>query len=207
MRECFPARAVNPSAAGTLNLATIQGDPTMNRKPLLASALVVLMAGSASFVMAQKAPPPPSATPDKVMTKEVHVIRGDDGGRDVRVLRSDGARDIRMFRNHAEHERGGVIGDLRSLERLYAQAGRSKDMTAVYNDVLSKSQDPRVRDYVYHRLARLQAQPTNVNQAIATLRKALDESLANEAKVRAERESMRATWRQKHAGQAEPAGK
>lgn len=172
----------------------------MNRKPLLASALVVLMAGSTSFVLAQKAPPPPPATPDKVMTKEIRVIRSDDG-----------QHDVRMRRAHGEHQRGGarggVIGDLRSLERLYAQAGRSKDMTAVYNDVLSKSQDPRVRDYVYHRLARLQAQPTNVNQAIATLRKALDESLANEAKVRAERESMRATWRQKHAEQAEPAGK
>ena len=49
-----------------------------------------------------------------------------------------------------------MIGDLRELEKLYMMSGRSKDMTAVYNDVLASSQDPRVRDYVYQQLARLQ---------------------------------------------------
>jgi len=71
--------------------------------------------------------------------------------------------------------------------------------------VLARSQDPRVRDYVYQRLARLQAQPTNLDQAIATLRKGLDENLANEAKMRAEREKMRATWQQRTGEAAPPA--
>jgi predicted negative regulator of RcsB-dependent stress response len=80
-------------------------------------------------------------------------------------------------------------------------------MASVYNDVLAKSQDPRVRDYAYKRLARLQAQPANVDQAIATLRKGLDENLANEAKMRAEREKMRAAWQQHRADKTVPAAK
>ncbi|KZC16752.1 hypothetical protein RHOFW510R12_12905 [Rhodanobacter sp. FW510-R12] len=156
----------------------------MHRKTLFASALAVLIAGSASFVMAQNTPPPPSA-PHAVASRDMHVIRGDRG------------HGMRM--HGFDHRRSGVIGDLRGLERLYMQAGRSKEMASVYNDVLARSQDPRVRDYVYHRLARLQAQPANVDQAIATLRKGLDENLADEAK-------MRAAWQQR-AGEAAPAAR
>ena len=90
-----------------------------------------------------------------------------------------------------------MIGDLRGLERLYQQAGRSKELTALYHDVLARSQNPRVRNYVYHRLARLQAQPANVDQAIATLRKGLDENLANDARMRSEREKLRSNWQQR----------
>jgi len=159
----------------------------MQRKPLLASALVALLAGSATCAMAQNAPASP-ANPHMVVTKQARILPGD--------------RDHGMAGHHMHHQRSGVIGDLRALERLYQQAGRSKDMAAVYNDVLAKSQDPRVRDYVYQRLARLQAQPTNVDQAIATLRKGLDENLANEAKMRAEREKMRAAWQPRAASDA-----
>jgi hypothetical protein len=165
----------------------------MHRKTLLASALTVFIAGSASFVMAQNAPLPPPSAPHAVVSKDVRVIRGD--------------RDHGMQEFGFDHHRNGVIGDLQELERLYTQAGRSKEMASVYNDVLSKSQDPRVRDYVYKHLARLQAQPTNVDQAIATLRKGLDENLANEAKMRAEREKMRATWQQHRADKTAPAAK
>ncbi len=159
----------------------------MQRKTLLASALVALLAGSATFAMAQNAPASP-ANPHMVVTKQARILPGD--------------RDHGMAGHRMHHQRSGVIGDLRALERLYQQAGRSKDMAAVYNDVLAKSQDPRVRDYVYQRLARLQAQPTNVDQAIATLRKGLDENLANEAKMRAEREKMRAAWQPRAASDA-----
>jgi predicted negative regulator of RcsB-dependent stress response len=113
-----------------------------------------------------------------------------------------GDRDHGMRMHRFDHRRNGVIGDLHGLERLYMQSGRSKEMASVYNDVLAKSQDPRVRDYVYKRLARLQAQPANVDQAIATLRKGLDENLANEAKMRAEREKVRAAWQQRRADKA-----
>lgn len=103
----------------------------------------------------------------------------------------------RMHRMHMEHGPGsGAMSDLHALEHLYRKAGREKDLAGVYNEVLSKSQDPHLRTYAYHRLARLQAQPANVDQAIATLRKSLSENLANEAKMRADRERMRAQWQQ-----------
>ncbi|CAM5317191.1 hypothetical protein [Rhodanobacter lindaniclasticus] len=162
----------------------------MHRKALLASALVALMAGTTTFAMAQDAPAPP-ATPHAVATKQMRILPGD--------------RDHGMAGHRMHHQRSGVIGDLRAMERLYQQAGRGKEMTAVYNDVLAKSQDPQVRDYVYQRLARLQAQPANVDQAIATLRKGLDENLANEAKMRADREKMRAAWQQRASDAAPPA--
>lgn len=166
----------------------------MHRKTLLASAFAVLIAGSASFVMAQNTPPPSPSAPHAVVSKDVRVIRGD--------------RDHGMRLHGFDHQRSGVIGDLRGLEKLYMQAGRGKEMASVYNDVLAKSQDPHVRNYAYQRLARLQAQPTNVDQAIATLRKGLDENLANEAKMRAEREKMRAAWQQhRGADNAAPAAK
>jgi hypothetical protein len=166
----------------------------MHRKTLLASALAVLIAGSTSFVMAQNTPPAPSPTPSAMAGKDMRAHHGDRGEHGMRMHRFD-------------HRRNGVIGDLRGLERLYMQSGRSKEMASVYNDVLAKSQDPHVRDYVYKRLARLQAQPANVDQAIATLRKGLDENLANEAKMHAEREKMRAAWQQHRTDKTAPAAK
>lgn len=175
----------------------------MYRKTLLATALAVLMAGSASFVMAQNAP---AATPSGTTTSQSTAAKNSTahhGDRHSQRMSHDGKRGHGMSRGF-DGRRGGVIGDLRALERLYMQAGRSKDLAPLYNDVLSKSQNPQVRDYVYHRLARLQAQPANVDQAIATLRKGLDENLANEAKMRAEHEKMRAAW-QSRQGKAAPA--
>ncbi len=167
----------------------------MHRKTLLASALAVLMAGSTALVIAQDAPPPPAAT--RPMAD--HGMPGHHGDRHDHGMRG---HDMRGHGRDDEH--GGVIGDLRGLERLYMMSGRSKDMAAVYNEVLAKSQDPRVRDYAYRHLARLQVRPVNVDQAIVTMRKGLDESLANEAKMRAEREKMRQAWKQHRDSAATP---
>lgn len=167
----------------------------MHRTTLLAAALAALLAGATSFAMAQTPPPAPTAN------------AGASAGQTT--PRPHAGAMARTFhhpwRQGAGHGRSGVISDLRSLERLYMEAGRSKDLTAVYNDVLARSQDPRVRNYVYHRLARLQARPTNVDQAIATLRKSLDENLANAAKMRSEREQMRSKWQQQRQGTGTPA--
>ncbi len=162
----------------------------MHRTTLLASTLAALLAGSASLAFARTTPTSTStATPSAAAARTTMPMRE----------HVDGHRDRTAWSHGSEHERGGVIGDLRGLERLYQQAGRSKELTALYNDVLARAQDPRVRDYVYQRLARLQAQPANVDQAIATLRKGLDENLANDAKMRSEREKMRANWQQKRS--------
>lgn len=164
----------------------------MQRKTLLATTLAVLMAGSSALVMAQDAPPPPpGAMQGRGMMARPAAPHGDRHGPGMRP--------------HSDRDaRGGVIGYMRGLEHLYMMSGHSKDMAAVYNDVLAKSQNPRVREYAYQHLARLQARPTNVNQAIATMRKGLDESLANEAKMRAEREKMRNAWRQRRNEAARP---
>lgn len=168
----------------------------MHRTTLLAATLAALLAGPTSFAMAQT-PPPPAPTADASAAATRSMPRSHPG-----LM-------MRSFHNNWSHDanrgRSGVIGDLRGLERLYLEAGRSKDLTAVYNDVLARSQDPRVRNYVYHRLARLQARPANVDQAIATLRKSLDENLANAAKMRSEREQMRSKWQQQRQGAGTPA--
>lgn len=160
----------------------------MHRTTLLASTLAVLLAGPASLAFAQSSPAPASTS----MTSSAAM-------HDMLPMRerANQTRGHMAWNHGSQRERGGVIGDLRSLERLYLQAGRSKELATVYNDVLARSQNPRVRDYVYHRLARLQAQPANVDEAIATLRKGLDENLANDARMRSEREKLRSNWQQR----------
>ncbi|MEO8741651.1 MAG: hypothetical protein ABI365_00500 [Lysobacteraceae bacterium] len=167
----------------------------MQRKTLLVSTLAVLMAGSTAFAIAQDAPAPPPAGDHAMPGMQAHAM--DD-------QRSDRHRDGGMRHHDSDGERGGVIGDVRVLEQIYMRAGRSKELPALYNDVLSKSQDPRVRDYVYRQMARAQLQPANFDTAIATMRKALDESLANEAKMRAGMEKVRAMWQQHHGDKTAP---
>ena len=70
-----------------------------------------------------------------------------------------------------------VINDLEHLQRLYDMSGRDSEMNAVYHDVLTKTHDPALRHYVYLALARNQLKPANVDQAIDTIRKSLDEDV------------------------------
>jgi hypothetical protein len=61
---------------------------------------------------------------------------------------------------------------------LYVLNGRVNDLGTLYKHVLDKTQNPEVRRYVYRHLARSEMKPANVDQAIATLQKGLDEDLA-----------------------------
>jgi len=169
----------------------------MQRKTLLASALVLLVVGATSLVIAQNVPGPdknPSAGPAPMGHREPM-----DGFMDGPDLGGPGPGFGRpgFGRMGVAGPESPVIGDLAALERLYRESGRTKELPALYNDVLSKSQDPRVRTYVYHQLARVQSAPANTDQAMATLRKSLDENLSNEAKKRAEFEKMRSDWEQR----------
>ncbi|MDE3211468.1 MAG: hypothetical protein KGM46_12075 [Pseudomonadota bacterium] len=169
----------------------------MNHKTLLAATLAVLIAGSPALAIAQAAPPPAAgAMQGGRMTGPAMPWHGERHG--------PGMEHPGMWRHGDRDAHGGVIGYLRGLERLSMMSGRSKEMAAVYNEVLARSQDPRVRDYAYQHLARLQARPANVDQAIATMRKGLDESLSREAKRRAEMEKMRSAWMQRHGEAATP---
>jgi hypothetical protein len=71
-----------------------------------------------------------------------------------------------------------AIADLHGIERLYVLNGRVNDLGTLYKHVLDKTQNPEVRRYVYRHLARSEMKPANVDQAIATLQKGLDEDLA-----------------------------
>lgn len=156
----------------------------------LAIATLAALFAAGSVAMAQTTTPPPA----QPASPPAHAAA--PGWHHGGMSPMAGMHDMRGM--HRDHD-NGVIGDLHALAHLYQQSGRSKEMVAVYQNVLAKSQDPRVRDYAYHHLARLETQPTNVDQAIATLKKGLDENLANEAKMHAQREQMRAAWQAKRA--------
>jgi hypothetical protein len=165
----------------------------MHRKTLLASALALMVAAAASLVMAQDAPPaPPAKGAAKAAPMAHDAMPGPMGRPDGGGFGRPG-----FGRPGMGGPESPVIGDLNALERLYRESGRSKELPALYDEVLAKSQDPRVRTYVYHQLARLQAAPANTDQAIATLRKSLDENLANEAKMRADMDKLRSDWEQR----------
>ena len=75
-----------------------------------------------------------------------------------------------------------VMNDLQHLQRLYDLNGRESEMRDIYHDVLLKTQIPEIRQYVYEALARNLLRPTNVDQAITTIRTSLDEDLSTLAK-------------------------
>jgi len=75
-----------------------------------------------------------------------------------------------------------VVNDLQHLQRLYDLNGRESEMRDIYHDVLLKTQVPAIRQYVYEALARNLLRPTNVDQAITTIRTSLDEDLSTLAK-------------------------
>ncbi|MBB3225733.1 hypothetical protein FHW69_000323 [Luteibacter sp. Sphag1AF] len=167
----------------------------MQRKTLLASAATLLLAGSTTFAFAQDGtPPPPPPASQSAANHAMPPKGGPKGGQ-----HGDRGGQHGWGGHHGMREQGGVIGDLRGLERLYIMQGRAKELPALYNEVLAKSQNPRVRDYAYSHLARAQMQPGNADAAIATLRKSLDENLANDAKRHAAMEQWRA---QRANGQA-----
>ncbi|WP_345815954.1 hypothetical protein AAGS40_17015 [Paraburkholderia sp. PREW-6R] len=76
-----------------------------------------------------------------------------------------------------------VINDLEQLRRLYAMSGHESEIVAVYHEVLSNTENPMLRHYVYDSLAREQLRPANPEQAIATLRTSLSEDLAAASKA------------------------
>ncbi|KAG9597114.1 hypothetical protein KCV01_g9246, partial [Aureobasidium melanogenum] len=165
----------------------------MERKTLIASAASLLLAGSAAFAFAQDAAPQAPAAP-AARSAPAAPDQGPKWGHGPAGAQGHGG-----WGHHGRGgmERGGVIGDIRGLERLYIQSGRQKELPALYNEVLAKSQNPRVRDYAYRHLARAQMQPQNVDAAIATMRKSLDESLAQDQKRHQEMEAFKARMQQR----------
>jgi hypothetical protein len=169
----------------------------MQRKTLLASAATLLFAGSAAFAFAQDASPKAPSAPAAQSSQA-------DGHQGMKWNRGDRDHGRGQHGGWGHHGRGGmrnagVIGDLRALERVYVMNGRTKELPALYNEVLAKSQNPMVREYAYRHLARAQMQPQNVDAAIATLRKSLDESLAQDQKRHEEMQAFKQRMQQRAA--------
>ncbi len=70
-----------------------------------------------------------------------------------------------------------TVRNLHELERLYLIDGRAQEIPAMYRDVLTRTENPAVRQFAYHRIARYDMKPADVTKSIATLRQSLDESL------------------------------
>lgn len=129
-------------------------------KVLGAFILGALLAGGISFAVA--APP-------------------GDAGNMQGPMQARGAfmhRSARGWRGHMGGPAFAAITDLKGIQRLYVLQGRRKDIADLYRYVLSKTQNPVLRNYAYRHLARAELQVTNADQAIATLRQNLDENLA-----------------------------
>ena len=126
------------------------------RKALVSAALAAVLTVAATGALAQEAASPPAPA---------HAHGEPQRGDEPR-------------RPHGPMGPGfAVIHDLKQLRRLYAMSGREGEIVAVYHEVLNKTQDPRLRHYVYNALAREQLKPANTDEAIATLRTSLSEDL------------------------------
>jgi hypothetical protein len=72
---------------------------------------------------------------------------------------------------------GEVLQTLHEIEHLYREQGRTREVIALYQEVLGKTRDPLVRHAAYEAIARAQAQPVDTDKAVVTLKQSLDESL------------------------------
>ena len=70
-----------------------------------------------------------------------------------------------------------VIQTLAEIEQLYRQQGKTREVVALYQDVLHRTKDPLVRHFAYEAIAHAQLQPDDADKAVATLKQSLDESL------------------------------
>ena len=127
------------------------------KKGLLSAALAAVLTVAATGALAQEAAAPPPAS----------------GPAHGEPHHGDGP----SFPHGPMGPGFAVVNDLEQLRRLYAMSGREGEIVAVYHEVLSKTQDPMLRHYVYDSLAREQLKPANPDQAIATLRTSLSEDL------------------------------
>ena len=111
------------------------------KKGMLSAALAAVLTEAATGALAQEAAaPPPASAPAH---GEPH--------------HGDGP----SFPHGPMGPGFAVVNDLEQLRRLYAMSGREGEIVAVYHEVLSKTQDPMLRHYVYDSLAREQLKPAN----------------------------------------------
>ena len=139
------------------------------RRPMITLALAALLVAGSGIALSSL--PSAQAAAEPAASAAAHESpRG--GERGLRHGRRGGA-----FAAHAGGPVQSTIRDLRALDRLYLVDGRAKDIEGLYRDVLTRTQNPAVRQFAYGRIARNELRPANTGEAIATLRQSLDENL------------------------------
>lgn len=134
-----------------------------NLKIATAFVLGVVLASGIPFAFAQSADAPAGA--QRSVTVQREITRGFPAGFQ------------HNWRRMQPGPVGAAIADLNGIRRLYLLEGKRQDLAELYRYVLSKTQNPALRNYAYRHLARAELQVTNTDQAIATLRQNLDENL------------------------------
>ena len=84
------------------------------------------------------------------------------------------ARFARAARNHPEL---AVAIDLRRLEMLYRKQGNEAAIVAMYQDLLKRTEQPKLREFAERRLRHAE-RAAHPEQAIAELRARIDRSLS-----------------------------
>lgn len=93
-----------------------------------------------------------------------------------RAFPKGGRRAVRMARIAADPA-FVVIANLRALERVYRQTDRAAQVPGLYQDVLKRTDNLTVRNFVSFRLARLAGQANDIQGAEARLRAGLEDNL------------------------------
>ena len=161
----------------------------MKSKTLAAAIAVILLAGATLSIGGASAAPTPAtelATPDDGFDGGAAGGRADwrdgrgPGHRHGRAMARGGrgmmARRLMALRI-AKDPQLSAIRDLRQLERAYRHSGREKDVASIYTDVLKRTNDPVVRDFANHRLARIAMRAGDTKGAIERLNQSLDDDL------------------------------
>jgi hypothetical protein len=88
-----------------------------------------------------------------------------------------GARRARLAHAIQNNPAAAVVVNLRAIERVYWRDGRVGELPAFYREVLTRTDDPLVRNFVNYRLARLERMGGDTQGALQALRRNLDENL------------------------------
>ena len=91
--------------------------------------------------------------------------------------RGPGMRRAMLARAIQDNPSVAVVVNLRAIERVYRREQREAELPAFYRDVLSRTADPLVRNFVNYRLARLEMREHDAQGALEALMRNLDENL------------------------------
>lgn len=138
-----------------------------NTRFLFAALLAASLAGSQAFAQQPaRAPAVADATTPMGVRDGAppahHQGRGSRAARLAHAVRHDPAL--------------AVVMNLRAIERVYREDGRSDEVPAFYREQLARTQDPLVRNFVHYRLARLELRGDDAKAALEALRRNLDEN-------------------------------